>query len=47
MVAVIRDGRAMAPEPEGALEGGDELLFVVSPEHEQELSELLSPRQRG
>ncbi|GAA1395976.1 TrkA family potassium uptake protein [Luteococcus peritonei] len=44
LVAIIRDGRAMAPQGEGALEGGDELLFVVATEHEEELAELLSPR---
>ncbi len=44
MVALIRDGRGMAPQLDGALEGGDELLFVVSPDHERELAELLSPR---
>ena len=44
LVAIIRDGRAVAPHPDGALEGGDELLFVVSTEHEAELSQLLAPR---
>ena len=44
LVAVIRDGRASAPDPDGSLEAGDELLFVTSPDHEQELADVLSPR---
>lgn len=44
LVAVIRDGRASAPDPDGSLEAGDELLFVTTPDHEQELADVLSPR---
>ena len=44
LVAIVRDGQARAPERDGALEGGDELLFIVSPEYEEELTELLAPR---
>ena len=44
LVAVIRDGRAMAPEREGALEGGDELLFVTAQEDESALARLLAPK---
>lgn len=43
LVAVIRDGQARPPERDGALEGGDELLFVVSPEFELELAQYLAP----
>lgn len=43
LVAVIRDGMGQAPDRDGALEAGDELLFVVDPEHEQELGRRLAP----
>lgn len=43
LVAILRDGRARAPERDGALEGGDELLFVVSPEFELDLAHYLAP----
>lgn len=44
LVAIIRDGRAKAPDPDGALEGGDELLFVTSSANEEGLAHMLSPR---
>ncbi len=44
LVAVIRDGRAQAPERDGALEDADELLFVVDAEHEPDLADMLAPR---
>lgn len=44
LVAVIRDGRAMAPQRDGALESGDELLFIVGEEYEHALAKMLSPR---
>ena len=44
LVAVIRDDRASAPERDAALEGGDELLFVISPDFESDLEVLLAPR---
>ena len=43
LVAVIRDGLATPPQPDGALEGGDELMFVVNPEYEGELAAYLAP----
>ena len=46
LVAVIRDGLASAPEKDGAVEGGDELLFVLSPEHELALAQYLAPGTR-
>ncbi|CAI9408764.1 MULTISPECIES: potassium channel family protein [Aestuariimicrobium] len=46
LVALIRDGIATAPERDGALEGGDELLFVVSPEFETTLRDVLAPREK-
>jgi trk system potassium uptake protein len=42
LVAIIRDDRAMAPDPDGALEDGDELLFVIGPEHERDLADHLT-----
>lgn len=46
LVAVIRDGRPIAPRPDDRLEGHDELLFVTSAEVEDELEALLSPGSR-
>lgn len=43
LVAIIRDGRAQAPQRDAALEAADELLFVTDPEHERELADLLTP----
>ncbi len=43
LVAIIRDGHAMAPDKDGALEGGDELLFVTAPDDERTLADLLTP----
>ena len=47
LVAVIRDGHAQAPDSDGTLEAGDELLFVTAQSHEEELSDLLAPRAGG
>ncbi len=44
LVAVIRDGMASAPERDGALEGGDELLFITGEKDENALREALVPR---
>jgi len=44
LTAIIRDGRGMAPDRDGALEAGDELLFLIDPDHESELARFLSPR---
>ena len=43
LVAIVRDGQARAPERDAALEGGDELLFVISPDYERDLTQVLSP----
>ena len=43
LVAIIRDGNAAAPQKDAALEGADELLFIVGPEHELELAQYLAP----
>lgn len=44
LVALVRGGAAFAPDPEGSLEAGDELLFVATQNREDELTELLAPR---
>lgn len=44
LVALIRDGHAQAPDPDGALEDGDELLFVTTKDYENELADMLAPR---
>jgi trk system potassium uptake protein TrkA len=44
LVAIIRDGHAQAPDVDGSLEGGDELLFVTGQDYEHQLAEMLSPR---
>ena len=47
LVAIIREGRPIAPSPDDPLEAGDELLFVISSDLEDELETLLSPRTHG
>lgn len=42
LVAIIRDGKARPPRPDEAIEGGDELLFTISEEHEKQLTALLA-----
>lgn len=42
LVAVIRDGGAMAPDRDGALEAGDELLFITAPDDERPLADGLT-----
>jgi trk system potassium uptake protein len=44
LVAVIRDGHARPPDPDGTLEAADELLFVTAQSYEKELADMLSPR---
>lgn len=44
LVAIIRDGHARPPDPDGSLEAGDELLFVTAQAFENELAEMLAPR---
>ncbi|WP_203566561.1 potassium channel family protein [Aestuariimicrobium ganziense] len=43
MVAIVRDGAPLPPEKDGAIEAGDELLFIVSPEFEPSLKQMLAP----
>ncbi|WP_245306507.1 potassium channel family protein [Acidipropionibacterium timonense] len=44
LAAIIRDGQGRSPEREAALEAGDELLFIISPDYESDLVEVLAPR---
>ena len=44
LVAILRDGRVLVPTNDDALEGGDELLFVASPDVEDEIESLLAGR---
>ena len=46
LVAVLRDGQVHQPDPEATLEAHDELLFVTSPETEEDLAQLLAPHTR-
>jgi trk system potassium uptake protein TrkA len=49
LVVILREGRALVPSPDGTLEGGDEVLAVVTtPEAEDELAAVLgaSPSSR-
>jgi trk system potassium uptake protein len=43
LVAILRDGRVIAPTADDPIEAGDELLFVASGESETALQEMLSP----
>ena len=45
LVAIIRDGHAQPPDPDGTLEAGDELLFVTAQSFEKELADMLAPRR--
>jgi trk system potassium uptake protein TrkA len=45
LVTILRGQRVIVPEPDEPLEGGDELLFVASPEVEGDLrTQLLTPQ---
>lgn len=45
LTAIIRDGAPLTPDRERAIEGGDELLFVVTQEAEEELSALFERQE--
>jgi len=45
LVAILRDGRVVAPTADDPIEAGDELLFVASSAAEEALQEMLSPHQ--
>ena len=43
LVAIIREGRPIAPSADDPLEAGDELLFVATPDMGGQLEDLLAP----
>ena len=47
LVSILRDGQVYVPGAEQPLESGDELLFVIPEEREDELESLLSPTEHG
>src|SRR3954468_10479177 len=47
MVTILRDGQVYTPTGEQPIEAGDELLFVVSAEIEEELEKMLAPTEHG
>ncbi|MEI2775421.1 MAG: TrkA family potassium uptake protein [Tetrasphaera sp.] len=46
LVGIIRDQMPIAPSPDDSLEAHDELLFLTTPESEDELENTLSPSAR-
>ena len=42
LVAILREGKVLVPSADDALEGGDELLFVATPEVEDQIEALLA-----
>ena len=47
LVTILRDGQVYTPEPDQPIEAGDELLFVVPAEIEEELEKMLAPSEHG
>ena len=45
LVSILRDGQVYVPAAEQPIEAGDELLFVVPSEVEEELERLLAPEE--
>jgi trk system potassium uptake protein TrkA len=45
LVTILRDGQVYTPDREQPVEAGDELLFVCQADVEEELEELLAPRE--
>lgn len=45
LVTILRDGQVYPPTADQPLEAGDELLFVLGEESEEELQHLLAPRE--
>ena len=44
LVTILRDGQVYTPDPQQPVESGDELLFVCQADVEEELEQLLAPR---
>jgi trk system potassium uptake protein TrkA len=47
LVSILRDGQVYVPDAEQPIESGDELLFVVPEDREDELERLLAPSEHG
>lgn len=47
LVAILRDGRVIAPTSDDPVEAGDELLFVAAGDAEDALQEMLSPHSHA
>ncbi|HWU32563.1 MAG TPA: TrkA C-terminal domain-containing protein, partial [Marmoricola sp.] len=45
LVTILRDSQVYAPAPDRPMQAGDELLFVVSAESEDELEKMLAPTE--
>src|SRR5690606_33329403 len=46
LVTILRDGQAIIPSPDEAIEAGDEILFLCPPESEHQLGLTLNPESR-
>ena len=46
LVTILRDGQAVIPSPDEAIEAGDEILFLCPPESEHQLGLTLNPESR-
>jgi trk system potassium uptake protein TrkA len=47
LVTILRDGQVYVPDAEQPVEAGDELLFVIPEDSEDELETLLAPMEHG
>ena len=47
LVTILRDGQVYVPDAEQPIEAGDELLFVVPADVEEELERMLAPHSHG
>ncbi len=47
LVTILRGKRVIVPQGDDALEAGDELLFVVQEDREDELERMLAPTEHG
>ncbi|WP_109472907.1 potassium channel family protein [Ornithinimicrobium cavernae] len=46
LIAILRDGQAVSPSRDEAIEAGDEILFICPPEAERQLAVTLNPESR-
>ncbi|NLG21327.1 MAG: TrkA family potassium uptake protein [Actinomycetales bacterium] len=46
LITILRDGQAIKPSPDEAIEAGDEILFICPPEAEHDLALTLNPESR-